>query len=249
MKVRCLPAPEAVAAAVAYVDARFSLLAASAALAEHDPSYQPPLERLRRGLEADRYGLVAHVLTTRGCNGADCPELRLLRDPTRVVANMKAHAFEAFLGAHALGVAAERVTRALAVASCRHRCSAPPPSPTQRRPLARALRLTSAARRAASSPEIRFSVRRLYSCGQHHERRSPARRRPPSRSPPPCRRSARRRPHSPPECARGGGASRAAAPPHPPAPPPPPQRRAASDPDRAGRPPPAEPDRARRPPR
>src|SRR6185369_7556425 len=42
--------PEAVAAAVAYVDARLSLLAASAALAERDPSYRPVLERLRRGL-------------------------------------------------------------------------------------------------------------------------------------------------------------------------------------------------------
>src|SRR6185503_1793840 len=39
---------------------------------------------------------------TRGCNGADCAELRLLRDPARVVANMKARAFEASLGAHAL---------------------------------------------------------------------------------------------------------------------------------------------------
>ena len=94
--------PEAVAAAVEYVDARFSLLAPSAALAARDPSYQPVFERLRRGLEADRYGLVAHVLITRGCNGADCAELRLLRDPARVVANMKARVFEASLGAHAL---------------------------------------------------------------------------------------------------------------------------------------------------
>jgi len=94
--------PEAVAAAVAYVDARLSLLAASAALADRDPSYQPVFERLRRGLEADRYGLVAHVLTTRGCNGADCAELQLLRDPARVVANMKSRVFEASIGAHAL---------------------------------------------------------------------------------------------------------------------------------------------------
>jgi hypothetical protein len=94
--------PEAVAAAVAYVDARLSLLAASAALADRDASYQPVFERLRRGLEADRYGLVAHVLTTRGCNGADCTELRLLHDPARVVANMKSRVFEASIGAHAL---------------------------------------------------------------------------------------------------------------------------------------------------
>jgi len=94
--------PEAVAAAVAYVDARLSLLASSAALAERDPSYQPVVERLRRGLEADRYGLVAHVLTTRGCTGADCAELRLLHDSARVAANMKSRLFEASIGAHAL---------------------------------------------------------------------------------------------------------------------------------------------------
>jgi hypothetical protein len=94
--------PEAVAAAVAYVDARFSLLAPSVAIAERDPSYQPVVERLRRALETDRFGLVAHVLTTRGCNGADCAELRLLHDSARVVANMKARAFDASLGAHTL---------------------------------------------------------------------------------------------------------------------------------------------------
>src|SRR4051794_13546485 len=58
--------PEAVAAAVAYVEARYALLVASAALATRDPSYQPAVERLRRGLEADRFGLVAQLFATRG---------------------------------------------------------------------------------------------------------------------------------------------------------------------------------------
>lgn len=93
---------ETVAAAVAYIDGKLSLLAQSAALAERDAGYRPSHERLRRGLEADRYGLVAHVLTTRGCATADCAELRLLRDPSRVAANMKARVFEAALGIHAL---------------------------------------------------------------------------------------------------------------------------------------------------
>ena len=39
---------------------------------------------------------------TRGCDVADCPEIRLLRDSSHVVANIKAHAFEAALGVHAL---------------------------------------------------------------------------------------------------------------------------------------------------
>jgi hypothetical protein len=111
--------PEAVAAAVGYIDARLSLLVASAALAERDPSYQPAFERLRRGLETDRYGLVAHVLMTRGCKGSDCAELRLLHDPARVVANMKSRTFEASLGAHALAWPSHGSGAALA--------SAPPP--------------------------------------------------------------------------------------------------------------------------
>ena len=157
--------PEAVAAAVAYVDARFSLLAASAALAERDPGYRPAFERLRRGLEADRYGLVAHVLMTRGCNGADCAELRLLRDPARVVANMKARAFEAALGVHALAWPPN--------GSKRGRCGIVPPS------YAAAAaddhgRGGSSGRigRTASLGlgQVRFPVGQFDSGGQHHER-------------------------------------------------------------------------------
>ena len=108
--------PEAVAAAVAYVDGRFSQLTASAALAARDPTYQPAFERLRRGLEADRYGVVAHVLMTRCCSGADCAELGLLRDPTRVLANMKARAFESNVGVHALAWQPNGASAALASA-------------------------------------------------------------------------------------------------------------------------------------
>jgi hypothetical protein len=63
-------------------------------------------------------------LMTRGCNGADCVELRLLHDPARVVANMSAHVFEASLGAHALAWAPSASGATAAVAS-----SAPPTAP------------------------------------------------------------------------------------------------------------------------
>jgi hypothetical protein len=95
--------PEATAAAIAYVDARFSLLAAGIALAARDPSYEPALQRLHRAIEGDRYGLVAHVLTTRGCNSSDCPDLKLLRDPARILANMKARSFDAQIALHGVG--------------------------------------------------------------------------------------------------------------------------------------------------
>jgi hypothetical protein len=94
--------PEAVAAAVAYVDARVSLLSASVGLAERDQSYRPAFERLRRGVEADRFGLVSHVLMTRGCAGTDCPDLNLVRDKSRIMSNMRSRTFDAHVSVHAL---------------------------------------------------------------------------------------------------------------------------------------------------
>jgi hypothetical protein len=94
--------PEAVAAAVDFVDARLSLLAAGTALADREPSLRPLVDRLRTALEADRFGLVAHVLTTRGCGRPDCSDLKLLHDPARVLANMAAHTFEVRIGTYAM---------------------------------------------------------------------------------------------------------------------------------------------------
>lgn len=91
--------PEAVAAAVAYVDMRLALLADNLALTG-DRGYEPALERLRRAVEADRYGMVAHVLTTRGCNVSDCAGLKLLREPNRVLANLKGRTFDQMVARH-----------------------------------------------------------------------------------------------------------------------------------------------------
>ena len=94
--------PEAVAAAVAYVDARISLLAASIAVGARDPAMRPSIERLRRAVEGDRFGLVAHVLMTRGCSSTDCPDLKLVRDTSRIMSNMRSRAFDAHVNVHAL---------------------------------------------------------------------------------------------------------------------------------------------------
>jgi hypothetical protein len=123
--------PESVAAAVAYVDARYSLLVASAALAARDTSYQPAVERLRRGLEEDHFGVVAHVLSTRGCNTLDCPDLAYLRETSRILSNMKSHAFAGHIGVHALAWNTGGALSAVAAAS-------PPasPNPTPPQPAA-----------------------------------------------------------------------------------------------------------------
>jgi len=93
--------PEMVAAAVAYVDARLTLLADGLELAARDRSYEVSLERWRRAIEADRFGVVAHVLATRGCTAEQCAALKLLRDPRRVAANLRDRSFDANVVLHA----------------------------------------------------------------------------------------------------------------------------------------------------
>jgi hypothetical protein len=88
---------------VSYIAARLALLADATAYAEqHDPSYQHVLADWRRILEADRFGLVAHVLATRdGCSSEHCDTFRLLRDTSRISANLKEGAFDQHLSRHA----------------------------------------------------------------------------------------------------------------------------------------------------
>lgn len=93
--------PETIAAAVAYVDARLTLLADGLELAARDRSYEASIERSRRAMEADRFGVVAHVLATRGCTTENCPALKLLRDPGRVAANLRERSFDANVVLHA----------------------------------------------------------------------------------------------------------------------------------------------------
>jgi hypothetical protein len=106
--------PEMVAAAVAYVDARLTLLADGLALAARDRIYEASIERMRQAIENDRYGIVAHVLATRGCLSGECPALKLLRDPRQVATNLRERTFDAQIVLHA---AAWRGDTALAAVS------------------------------------------------------------------------------------------------------------------------------------
>ncbi len=94
--------PEAAAAAVAYTDARLALLADGLELARRDRSYEPVLERLRRGIETDRYGVVAHVLAMRGCRADACAAFKLLRDAKAVARNIEERTFDANVVMHAV---------------------------------------------------------------------------------------------------------------------------------------------------
>jgi hypothetical protein len=91
--------PASVAAATSFVAHRLELLAALLAYdkrgaADVDATLRP----LRRSLEADRFGFLAHVLALRdGCTSENCKALALLDDPRHVRANLSAQTFDHYV--------------------------------------------------------------------------------------------------------------------------------------------------------
>jgi hypothetical protein len=96
--------PEATAAAVSYVGAQLSLLAAGHAQAHRlDPGRETMLAHLRRAAERDRFGIVAHVLAVRdGCTPSRCNAFALLHDASRVRANMVERTYVSLVSRHAV---------------------------------------------------------------------------------------------------------------------------------------------------
>jgi len=80
---------ESAAAAVSYAASRLTRLTALGDVAAANGNMTPELQALRRSVERDRYGLVAHVLLTRDhCTPSDCAAFRSLTDHNQIVANM-----------------------------------------------------------------------------------------------------------------------------------------------------------------
>lgn len=92
--------PASVAAASSYVAARLNLLSGMAAYAQRGggADIEYALLPLRRALETDRFGFLAHVLVVRdGCTSQNCKALALLRDASRVRANLSAQMLDRYL--------------------------------------------------------------------------------------------------------------------------------------------------------
>jgi len=90
--------PASVASASSYVAARFVLMAGMASLAQRGADIETTLAPLRRSLEADRFGFLAHVLAVgEGCTSQNCKKLALLRDASRVRANLDARVFDRYV--------------------------------------------------------------------------------------------------------------------------------------------------------
>jgi hypothetical protein len=88
--------PASVAAATSFVARRLELLTAVLAYDKRGAGdIDAVLRPLRRSLEADRFGFLAHVLALRdGCTSENCKALALLDDPGRVRANLSAQTFD-----------------------------------------------------------------------------------------------------------------------------------------------------------
>src|SRR5215468_1113344 len=93
--------PEATAAAVSYVAAQLSLLASARELGRPGGT-NPGMLALRRALEADRFGIVAHVLAVRdGCAPDQCIAFAWLRDTSRINVNLAERPFDARINTYA----------------------------------------------------------------------------------------------------------------------------------------------------
>src|SRR5262249_59825817 len=89
------------AAAVSYVAAQLSLLASARELG-HPGGTNPGTLALRRALEADRFGIVAHVLAVRdGCAPDQCSAFAWLGDTSRIKVNLAERPFDARIRTYA----------------------------------------------------------------------------------------------------------------------------------------------------
>jgi hypothetical protein len=91
--------PASVAAASSYVAAQLTLFSSAAAYAERrGADLEDVLAPLRRSLETDRFGFVAHVLAIRdSCTAQNCNALALFRDANRVRANLGANTLDRYV--------------------------------------------------------------------------------------------------------------------------------------------------------
>ena len=95
--------PDTVAAAVTHVATQLGLLADALAAAQaSDARYDTIIGAARRGLEADRFGIVAHVLLQEdNCSAEQCEILNLLSDANRVRSNLREKPFNALVAKYA----------------------------------------------------------------------------------------------------------------------------------------------------
>ncbi len=93
---------ESTAAAVSYASLMLSQLTALGDAAVAQKTMGPEMQAMRRAIEHDRYGLIAHVLLVRDrCQPTACPAYRSLTDNHQIITNMDEHTFDNLVARYA----------------------------------------------------------------------------------------------------------------------------------------------------
>lgn len=93
---------EATAAAVSYTAAQISRLESYGDVASADKVMTPSLRALRRAVERDRFGIVAHVLATRDeCTLSKCAFFASLTNTAQISNNMNERVYDGLVAKHA----------------------------------------------------------------------------------------------------------------------------------------------------
>jgi hypothetical protein len=94
--------PQRLASAVGLTTERIALLADATNFAQREPAFLDRFEHLRKSIEADPYGLVAHVFATEHrCIPDSCTRFRLLKDTDKIKANLNSRKFDGLLAKYA----------------------------------------------------------------------------------------------------------------------------------------------------
>lgn len=93
--------PQRITSAIALTSERVALLNDAANYSVREPAFADRFEPLRKTLEADPYGIVAHVLASEyKCIPESCSRLRMFKESERIKANLTYRKFDDLLVRH-----------------------------------------------------------------------------------------------------------------------------------------------------
>ena len=101
--------PGRLASAVGMTAERMALLADATNFSQREPVFLDRFEHLRKSLESDPFGLVAHVFATEHkCIPDSCTRFRFLKDTDKIKANLTARKFDGLLAKYSPAWAQDR---------------------------------------------------------------------------------------------------------------------------------------------
>ncbi len=93
---------DSTAAAVSHAARQITTLSGFGSVAAADEVMTPDLQALRRAIERDRFGLIAHVLTTRdGCTLSECGFFKSLTNTAQISINISEKLYDSMVGRYA----------------------------------------------------------------------------------------------------------------------------------------------------